>query len=195
MIAQPATLDRAVPTRMTASEAFVETLAAEGVTLVPGIVGSAYMDALDLFPRAQAKSIDLGVEGGSDPLTVEGNPVLLREMIKNLVDNAIKYTPVGGRVTANTRYAGAPILEVEDTGVGIPEADRERVFERFYRVLGSGEDGSGLGLPIVREIAELHRATVTLNPNPAGHGTIVQVVFPRGHVPPPIQVYGDFPLG
>ena len=151
--------------------------------------------ALDLFPRAQAKSIDLGVEGGSEPLTVEGNPVLLREMIKNLVDNAIKYTPAGGSVTARTRYAGAPILEVEDTGVGIPEADRERVFERFYRVLGSGEDGSGLGLPIVREIAELHRATVTLNPNPAGRGTMVQVVFPRGHVPPPIQVYGDFPLG
>ncbi|NMG44854.1 HAMP domain-containing protein [Aromatoleum toluvorans] len=152
--------------------------------------------ALDLFPRAQAKGIDLGVEGGSDPLTVEGNPVLLRELIKNLVDNAIKYTPAGGSVTARTRFAGAPILEVEDTGVGIPEADRERVFERFYRVLGSGEDGSGLGLPIVREIAELHRATVSLNANPGGRGTLVQIVFPRGHVPPPpIQVYGDFPLG
>lgn len=138
--------------------------------------------AQDLFPRALAKSIDLGVEGTGQALVVEGNPVLLREMIKNLMDNAIKYTPRGGSVTARTRHAGAPILEVEDTGIGIPEADRERVFERFFRVLGSGVDGSGLGLPIVQEIAELHRATVSLNPNPAGQGTIAQVVFPRGHV-------------
>jgi two-component system, OmpR family, sensor histidine kinase TctE len=152
--------------------------------------------AHDLFPRALAKGLDLGVEATGRGLQVEGNPVLLREMIKNLIDNAIKYTPRGGSVTARTRYAGAPIFEVEDTGVGIPEADRERVFERFYRVLGSGADGSGLGLPIVREIAELHRATVTVNPNPAGQGTVAQVVFSRSQrqLPPPVQ--GDFyPLG
>ena len=148
--------------------------------------------AQELFPRALVKNIDLGVEGTGDALIVEGNAVLLREMIKNLVDNAIKYTPPGGSVTARTRHAGAPIFEVEDTGIGIPEADRERVFERFYRVLGSSEDGSGLGLPIVREIAELHRATVSLNANPAGQGTLVQVVFPRGAVPPPAPVQGDF---
>jgi len=143
--------------------------------------------AQDLFPRALAKNIDLGVEGSGRALWIEGNPVLLREMIKNLMDNAIKYTPRGGSVTARTRHAGAPILEVEDTGIGIPEADRERVFERFFRVLGSGVDGSGLGLSIVQEIAELHRAAVSLNPNPAGQGTIAQVVFPRSHVaaPPP----------
>lgn len=146
--------------------------------------------ARDLFPRAQAKRIDLGVEGTGRPLVVEGNPVLLRELVKNLVDNAIKYTPKGGSVTARCRFAGAPILEVEDTGVGIPEADRERVFERFYRVLDSGADGSGLGLPIVREIAEVHRASVTLSPNPAGQGTVAQVVFPRAPAaalaPPPV---------
>ncbi len=136
--------------------------------------------ALELFPRALAKDIDLGVEACGQQLVVEGNAVLLREMAKNLIDNAIKYTPRSGSVTARTRVAGAIILEVEDTGVGIPESDRELVFERFYRVLGSGEDGSGLGLPIVREIAELHRATVSLNPNPAGQGTIAQVLFPRG---------------
>ncbi|KON80941.1 sensor histidine kinase N-terminal domain-containing protein [Azoarcus sp. PA01] len=143
--------------------------------------------ALELYPRAQAKGIDLGVEDAGRPLPIEGNPVLLRELIKNLLDNAIKYTPPGGRVTARTRVAGAIVLEIEDTGTGIPEADRERVFERFYRVLGSGVDGSGLGLPIVREIAELHRATVTLNPNPTGPGTTAQVLFPRGPLvtPPP----------
>ncbi len=149
--------------------------------------------AQDIFPRALAKGIDLGVEGSGRALMVDGNTVLLREMIKNLIDNAIKYTPHGGRVTARTRYAGAPVLEIEDSGPGIPEADRERVFERFYRVLGSGVDGSGLGLPIVREIAELHRATVTLNPYPSGEGTIARVVFPRSQrEPPPPPVHGDF---
>lgn len=152
--------------------------------------------AQDLFPRAMAKGIDLGVEGSGQGMMVEGNPVLLREMIKNLMDNAIKYTPRGGSVTARTRHAGAPIFEVEDTGEGIPEADRERVFERFYRVLGSGADGSGLGLPIVREIAELHRATVSLFPNPAGRGTVAQVVFPRSQLQAPPPVHGDFyPMG
>ena len=152
--------------------------------------------ALELFPRARAKGIDLGIEPCGHPLLIEGNPVLLREMIKNLIDNAIKYTPDRGRVTARTRVAGAIVFEVEDTGIGIPEADRERVFERFYRVLGSGVDGSGLGLPIVREIAELHRATVTLNPNPSGQGSLAQVLFPRGQIPtPPVQPFVDsFPV-
>ncbi|MCB1896848.1 MAG: sensor histidine kinase N-terminal domain-containing protein [Zoogloeaceae bacterium] len=133
----------------------------------------------ELFPRALAKQIDLGIEATEVELSIDGNPVLLRELIKNLVDNAIKYTPVAGQVTVRTQATDFAILEVEDSGIGIPEADRERVFERFYRVLGSGEDGSGLGLPIVREIAELHRARATLNPNPSGRGTIAQVVFPR----------------
>ena len=152
--------------------------------------------ALELYPRAQVKQIDLGVEAGDTELVIEGNPVLLREMVKNLVDNAVKYTPYGGRVTARTRFAGSPILEVEHTGPGIPDVDRERVFERFYRVLGSGVDGSGLGLPIVREIAELHRATVTLDANPAGQGTLARVVFPRSNLQPPPIVQGDHdPLG
>lgn len=143
--------------------------------------------ALDLFPRAQQKDIDLGAEGSERPLLIEGNPVLLREMVKNLVDNAINYTPSGGRVTVRTRWAGAPVLEVEDTGPGISEADREQVFERFYRVLGSGADGSGLGLPIVREIAELHRAVVTLDANPAGAGTLARVIFPRSKLTTLVQ--------
>ena len=137
--------------------------------------------AHDLFPRAQVKNIDLGVEDTGWPLLIDGNPVLLREMIMNLVDNAIKYTPEGGSVTARTQATEFAILEIEDTGIGIPEEDSERVFERFYRVLGSSEDGSGLGLPIVREIAELHRASVTLKPSPTGQGSIAQIVFPRSY--------------
>ncbi len=136
----------------------------------------------ELFPRALVKNIDLGVEVSGQELTIDGNPVLLRELVKNLIDNAIKYTPPEGLVTVRTTATEFAILEVEDSGIGIPEGDRERVFERFYRVLGSGEDGSGLGLPIVREIAELHRARVSLNPNPAGRGTLAQTVFPRSYM-------------
>ncbi len=171
-----------------AEASFEKLYAVESVDLVSVVRAVAQ----ELFPRAQAKHIDLGVEGGEPSLLVEGNPVLLREMIKNLIDNAVKYTPRGGSVTARIRVAGSPVLEVEDSGPGIPEADRERVFERFYRVLGSGVDGSGLGLPIVREIAELHRATVTLDANPAGQGTLARVVFPRSHLQQPPPVHGDF---
>lgn len=151
----------------------------------------------EAFPLAQAKQIDLGLEGGEWQQWVDGNPMQLREMVKNLVDNAIKYTPRGGRVTARTSRQGEHILvEVEDTGPGIPEADRERVFERFYRVLGSGEDGSGLGLPIVREICELHRGRVELDANPSGKGTVARVTVPRALSPRAIQIppHDAFPL-
>jgi two-component system sensor histidine kinase TctE len=134
----------------------------------------------DLVPQALAKRIDFGVENTGWPLLIEGNALNLREMLKNLVDNAIKYTPAGGKVTART--LGTPetaVVEVEDNGIGIPEADRERVFERFFRSLGSGAEGSGLGLAIVREIAELHLATVRLMANPRGRGTLARVTFPR----------------
>lgn len=130
-------------------------------------------------PRSRSKNIDLGFEGSGWPLWIEGNPVLLRELVKNLVDNAIKYTAEGGRVTVRARGGEFAVLEVEDNGIGIGEAERDLVFERFYRVLGSGADGSGLGLAIVREIAEIHRANVLLKPNPHERGTLVQVVFPR----------------
>ena len=88
-------------------------------------------------------------------------PLLLRELLNNLLDNAIKYTPAGGRVTVRLMAGEHAVVEVEDNGIGVPEEDRERVFERFYRVLGTDADGSGLGLPICREIAELHRATIS----------------------------------
>ena len=147
----------------------------------------------DFVPRARQKDIDFGLETTREPLIIEGNPVLLGELLKNLIDNAIKYTPEGGCITVRTLATESAIVEVEDTGIGVPEADRERVFERFYRVLGSTESGSGLGLPIVREIADLHRATVSLIPNPGGKGTVARVVFPRprdssDHPSPPTTI-------
>jgi two-component system, OmpR family, sensor histidine kinase TctE len=126
----------------------------------------------DSLPRAMDKHIDLGYEGvalGSPDVRINGNATLLKELIRNLVDNAINYTPsteetpgvVTVRILAD-RFGKVVLLQVEDSGPGIPEAERELVFQPFYRALGTEADGSGLGLPIVIEIAQQHSATVTL---------------------------------
>jgi two-component system sensor histidine kinase TctE len=101
-------------------------------------------------------------------------------MLGNLLDNAIRYTQRGGQVTARVTGAADTVsLSVEDNGPGIPEQERERVFERFYRLLGTGTEGCGLGLAIVREIAASHNAKVVLAPGAGGQGTVVRVTFPR----------------
>ncbi|MCW5644113.1 MAG: sensor histidine kinase N-terminal domain-containing protein [Rhodoferax sp.] len=126
----------------------------------------------DCLTRANDKAIDLGYEGeppGAKGVVVDGNATLLSELIRNLLDNAIHYTPsspehpgvVTARVLADP-FGKVLLLQVEDSGPGIAPAEREMVFKPFYRVLGSGVDGSGLGLPIVLEIAQLHRATVSI---------------------------------
>lgn len=113
--------------------------------------------------------IDLGFEQPGHPIMVRGNPVMLRELLSNLIDNALRYTPQGGAVTVRVRanaMEDQAILEIEDTGPGIPPAERSHVFERFYRILGSNAEGSGLGLAIVREIALQHGANVEIFNNP-----------------------------
>jgi two-component system sensor histidine kinase TctE len=134
---------------------------------------------LEWVPAAMEKKIDLGFEGTGWPLQISGNPVLIRELAGNLIDNAVKYTPIGGRITVRTLATEFAVLEVEDDGPGIPDSERELVFERFYRVLGNEAPGSGLGLAIVREIAELHLGSIQLKPSPSGRGTLAQAVFPR----------------
>ncbi len=130
-------------------------------------------------PRALARDIDLGFDGASAAM-IEGDTFLIREMLGNLLDNAIRYTHRGGRVTARVAAADDHVLlEVEDNGPGIPAAERERVFERFHRVLGTGAEGCGLGLAIVREIAQCHNADTRLTAGPQDAGTRVSVVFPR----------------
>jgi two-component system sensor histidine kinase TctE len=122
----------------------------------------------DFVPRALDKRIDLGYEGPQrdDPRSrVVGQPVLVRELIRNLVDNALQYTPAGGTVTVRVMpdpFGQVTVLQVEDSGPGIAEAERELVFQPFYRALGTNVDGSGLGLAIVREIAEQHHAEIVL---------------------------------
>jgi len=121
----------------------------------------------DWVQASFALQIDLGFEQADDPVEIAGNAMMLRELLSNLIDNALRYTPAGGSVTVRVRRDGnAPILEVEDTGPGIAPAERSRVFERFYRILGSGAAGSGLGLAIVREIAHQHGAEVAVFNNP-----------------------------
>ncbi|MCM5570278.1 sensor histidine kinase N-terminal domain-containing protein [Burkholderiaceae bacterium FT117] len=143
--------------------------------------------AADWTAFAMRRRIDFGVENDDRPAPIAGHPLLLRELINNLIDNALRYTPVGGVVTVRTRSTpDRVLLEVEDNGPGIPLSERALVFERFYRIADAPGEGSGLGLPIVSEIAEHHHATVRIDdglPWPAGrgsgHGTRVTVVFPK----------------
>jgi two-component system sensor histidine kinase TctE len=140
----------------------------------------------DWVPASFAYRIDLGFEQPGHPVMVIGDPVMLREMLSNLIDNALRYTPSPGSVTVRVRTVAEEkfaVLEVEDTGPGIPAAERAHVFERFYRILGSNVEGSGLGLSIVREIAQQHDAEVDIFNNPRSHdpkfpGSLFRVTLP-----------------
>ncbi len=156
------------------------------------------LDPLDLYPLVRAlasewadealkRRIDFGIEHDAGPARISGQPILLREMVGNLIDNALRYTPERGMVTVRIRVtADEIVLQVEDDGSGIPLAERSMVFERFYRMPGTPGDGSGLGLSIVREIAAQHGARIEVDdgiPWPAargrGAGTRISVCFPR----------------
>jgi two-component system sensor histidine kinase TctE len=139
----------------------------------------------DWVVPAIEKGIDLGYESDGAAM-ISGNSFLLCELAKNLIDNALRYTPSGGHVTC--RVLGNPaavIFEVEDDGIGISEEHAELVFERFYRVDDAGTEGSGLGLAIVQEIALQHGSIASLRPNPHGRGAVARVVFVAWHPPPP----------
>jgi len=136
----------------------------------------AEKSASDFFDAALAKDVDLGFD--IPPVTIIGMPWLLQEALGNLIDNAIRYTPAQGTITVRCGIIdGRAFLEVEDNGPGIAEEHQARVFGRFYRIPGSPSNGCGLGLPIVKEIAELHRAEVLLLAPPGG-GLCVRLLFP-----------------
>ncbi|OGA98618.1 MAG: histidine kinase [Burkholderiales bacterium RIFCSPHIGHO2_12_FULL_69_20] len=127
----------------------------------------------DFVPKAMDKRIDLGYEGPEDARALKGRlkgrlmgqPLLVRELVRNLVDNALQYTPAGGTVTARVMddpFGQVVVLQVEDTGPGIPEAERSLVLQPFYRALGTNADGSGLGLAIVNEIVQQHGAELAI---------------------------------
>jgi two-component system sensor histidine kinase TctE len=152
----------------------------------------------DSLPRAMEKGLDLGYDGVDHQtkrrfLKIQGNPTLLKEMVRNLVDNAIHYTPSSderpGVITVRLLvdpYSQALAVQVEDNGPGISVAERERIFEPFYRALGSNVDGSGLGLPIVREIAQRHGAAVSVDiahPGQTPSGACFTIRFAPIHKP------------
>jgi signal transduction histidine kinase len=133
--------------------------------------------ARDWAPKAHALAIDLGFVLERAPVLAD--PMLLPEMVDNLIDNALRYTPAGGAVTVRTGCDnGLPYLSVEDTGTGIPEVERTKVVERFYRIPGTRGEGSGLGLAIVREVVDRHRGELEIGECAGGRGTRIRVTFP-----------------
>ena len=133
----------------------------------------------DAVPAALARQIDIGLDNADDGM-VMGHEEALHIMIRNLLDNAIKYTPLAGKVDlAIHDHEGNIVLTVEDNGSGIPVQDRTRVLDRFYRVPGTVASGSGLGLAIVRDISKLHAATLLLDSSPRLGGLRVTVAFPN----------------
>jgi len=134
--------------------------------------------AQDWAPRAFTQKIDLGFS--LEHAVILGDSLLLPEVVDNLIDNALRYTPVGGRVTVTTGCDGdVPYLSVEDTGPGIPPAERDKVLERFYRVAGTPGEGSGLGLAIVREVVDRHGADLKIDARNEYSGTCVRITFAR----------------
>ncbi len=162
-----------------------EPEAAGKVTLVRMDLNALALDASTHWvAQALKKRIDLGFEGGDAPVFIDGDAIRLRELIDNLVDNAIRYSRDGGRVTVRTGAAPRPYLAVCDDSPSIPAHERERVFERFHRLLGNTAAGSGLGLAIVKEIAHLHGASVALQDDSDGVGHTFMVGFP-----PPTEIH------
>jgi two-component system OmpR family sensor kinase/two-component system sensor histidine kinase QseC len=141
----------------------LETIAADGIS--------------DAHALAASRAIELSLEA-QPAVVIQADRESLRALVRNLVDNAVRYTPTGGRVAVRCSRAGtAALLEIIDNGPGIPAAERERAFDRFYRRAGAPEEGSGLGLAIVRAIADRHGAQVRLA-DAAGGGLHVTVSFP-----------------
>jgi len=139
----------------------------------------------DLMPLAQAKSIDIGVLGDAR-LQVPADEVDLVTLVRNLVDNAIRYTPAGGRIDLSaTRAPGAILLEIEDNGPGIPQAERGRVLDPFYRVLGSTQLGSGLGLSIAKAITDRLGGDIRLaDAVRSPQGLRISISLPAASTPP-----------
>ena len=153
-----------------------ESDATEGTKVRARLDEIARMAVGDVASFADARGVDLGL-AVAEEATVNGDPDALRVLVRNLADNAVRYTPPGGRVDVRVlRREGGTVLEVADNGPGIPAAERERVFGRFYRGDGNDERGSGLGLAIVKAIAMRHDARVELD-DARGGGLLARVVF------------------
>jgi two-component system sensor histidine kinase TctE len=149
------------------------------VALAPLDLNAVTLEAAsDWVPRALAEKIDLGFEGAETPVMIRGEAMRLREMLDNLIDNAVRYSRVDGRVTVRVSASPVPTIEVNDDGPSIPPEERSRVFERFHRLLGTAHEGSGLGLAIAQEIATIHGAEISLRDDSDGIGNTFSISFP-----------------
>ena len=156
-----------------------EPQAAAAITLEPLDVNALALEATKRWvPEALKRNIDLGFEGGDQTIVIRGEPGRLHELLDNLLDNAVRYTRAGGRVTVRTSAHPSPIVTVSDDGPSIPLQERKRIFERFHRLLGGPRDGSGLGLSIALEIARIHGAEIQLSDDLDGVGNTFSVHFP-----------------
>ena len=131
----------------------------------------------DWVPQALKRDIDFGLIVPAGPVTITGDERLLGELLSNLIDNAIRYCGPARHVSVIVQEGPVPTLSVQDDGPGIPEEERVKIFERFYRVEGAAGDGCGLGLAIVEEIARLHSSTVEVSSGPDGRGSRFTVEF------------------
>ena len=156
----------------------------------PEAANSAILKPLDLnalafaatsawVPEALKKQIDLGFEGCAGRAWIAADSERIQELLDNLLDNAIRYSRNGGQVTVRVTALPCPTVHVSDDGPAIPPEERQRVFERFQRLLGSPGDGSGLGLAIAQEIARFHGAEIQLRDDADGIGNTFSVLFPR----------------
>lgn len=149
-----------------------------GYTLKPVDIGElARKTCIDFVPKALQRNMELGFEGTKKPLIIQGDEILLRELLTNLLDNAVAYGYDHGNITVQLQRDPAPCLTVMDDGPGIPDAEIDKVCERFYRIPGSPGDGCGLGLAIVKEIADLHKARFELSRISAKGGTRFDLIF------------------
>jgi two-component system, OmpR family, sensor histidine kinase TctE len=149
-----------------------------GYEMLPvDIVKLARQTCMDWVPKALQNNMELSFESPEASLLVQGDEILLRELLTNLLDNAIAYGYGNGNISVKLSHYPKPCLTVEDDGPGIPEPEMGRVFERFYRIPGSPGNGCGLGLSIVKEIADLHKANLKLSNSGINGGTRIELEF------------------
>ncbi len=139
----------------------------------------ARQTCMDWVPKALQRNMELSFESEEEEVNVLGDEILLRELLGNLLDNAISYGYENGNIWVKLHRYPNPCLTVEDDGPGVPGTDVERVFERFYRIPGSPGDGCGLGLSIVKEIADLHKARFKLSQSGIKGGTRIDLLFEK----------------
>jgi two-component system sensor histidine kinase TctE len=134
---------------------------------------------MEWVPKALQRNMELSFESLEEALYIQGDEILLRELLANLLDNAITYGYDNGTIVVKLQRYPAPCLTVEDDGPGISDLEMNKVFERFYRSPGSPGNGCGLGLAIVKEIADLHKARFELSKSGVKGGTRIDLIFKK----------------